>query len=66
MLKKVEHIEILFKRYVEYKNVECIADEMNYSYKYASKLLNLALKAFEKQHADKLEKYELSCLADAS
>lgn len=66
MMKKVEHVEILFKRYVEYKNVECIADEMKYSYKYTSKLLNLALKDFAKQHADILEGYQSSCLADVS
>ena len=66
MMKKVEHMDILIKRFVEYKSVECIAKEMNYTYKYASKLLNLALKAFEIQHADKLEEYRMSCMTKAS
>ena len=66
MMNKVEHMDILFKRFVEYKSVECIAKEMNYTYKYASKLLNLALKAFEIQHAEKLEAYRMSCVTKAS
>lgn len=66
MMKKVEYMDILFKRFVEYKSMECIAKEMDYTYKYASKLLNLALKAFEKQHADKIEEYRMSCITKAS
>ena len=65
-MKKVEHIDILFKRFVEYKSVECIAKEMNYTYKYTSKLLNLALKAFEIQYVDKLNEYRMTCESRAS
>lgn len=47
-MEKVEHMDILFKKYVEYKTIECISQEMGYSYKYTSQLHTDALKAFWK------------------
>ena len=55
-LSKPEYMKVLFKRYVEYKSIERISYEMNYTYKYTSQLLTKALKAFEIQNATKLEK----------
>lgn len=46
-LSKVEYSEILFKRYVEYKSLERIAWEMNYSYIYTCQLHGGALNEFE-------------------
>ena len=57
---------LLFKRYVEYKTIACIAVEMNKDPKYMSKLHQDALKAFEHQYAEKLEKANMSWLQMAS
>ena len=45
-LSKAEYSEILFKRYVEYKSLERIAFEMNYSYKYTCNIHGGALYEF--------------------
>lgn len=42
------YVEILFKRYVEYKTYELIAVEMNYSYDYVRTLHKRAVGAFSK------------------
>ena len=60
-LQKPEYMEVLYKRYVEYKTVERISYEMNYTYKYTSQLLTKALKAFEMQNATKLENIKNKC-----
>lgn len=41
-------IELLYKRYVEYKSLEVIAVEMNYTYQYIRKSHKYALEEFEK------------------
>ena len=41
------HGDILFKRYVEYKDFETIADEIGYSYPHTLRLHGEALQAFE-------------------
>lgn len=45
------HTRALFLRYVEYKSLAEIAEEMNYDYYYANKLCANALKNFEKTYA---------------
>ena len=47
-LSKPEYMEVLFKRYVEYKSFERVAYEMNYTLSYVFKLHGNAVKAFEK------------------
>lgn len=49
-LSKVEYSEILFKRYVEYKSLDQIAYEMNYTYKYICNVHGFALKEFNDLH----------------
>lgn len=46
-LKDIRLIRVLYKRYVEYKGLEDIADEMNYTYPYIIELHTIALKKFE-------------------
>ena len=46
-LKNHEHINLLFKRYVEFKRLEEIAVEMNYTYQYVRELHGHALQEFE-------------------
>lgn len=46
-LKNAEHIKLLFKRYVEFKRLEEIAVEMNYTYQYAREMHGYALQDFE-------------------
>ena len=44
------YINILYKRYVQYKSLEEIAVEMNYSYRQILRLHGLALQEFERWH----------------
>lgn len=46
-LEDSRYIEILYKRYVEFKSFELIACEMNYNYTWICELHGKALKAFE-------------------
>lgn len=43
------YTELLYKRYVEFKRFERIADEMGYSYDYIRRMHGRALRAFERQ-----------------
>lgn len=43
------YIEILYKRYVEYKSLEEIAGEMRYSYIHVRRMHGYALQSFRKQ-----------------
>lgn len=45
-LKKPEYVALLHKRYVEYKRLELIAVEMNFSYEYTRKMHGRALQEF--------------------
>lgn len=45
-LSDVKHIDILFKKYIEYKSLEQIAVEMNYTYQYVRELHGYALQEF--------------------
>ncbi len=44
------YINILYKRYVQYKSLEEIAVEMNYSYRQVLRLHGLALQDFKRWH----------------
>ena len=46
-LRNAEHIKLLFKRYVEFKRLEQIAVEMDYTYQYVRELHGYALQDFE-------------------
>ena len=46
-LKNSDYISLLFKRYVEFKSLEQICVEMNFSYDYIKHLHGYALKDFE-------------------
>ena len=47
-LKNVQYYDLLFKRYVQYKDFSVIAREMNYEYQVIINLHGKALKAFYK------------------
>lgn len=47
-LSNTTYIDILFKKYVEYKRLEVIAVEMSYSYQYVRVMHGYALQEFEK------------------
>ena len=49
-LESKEYIEILYKRYIEYKKLEQIAVEMNYDYAYIRHLHGYALEDFKRRH----------------
>ncbi len=46
-LGNADYISLLFKRYVEYKNLKQIAIEMNFSYNYIKRLHGYALRDFK-------------------
>lgn len=46
-LEKRQYIDLLYKKYVEYKNLDTVSYEINYSYQWVKKLHSKALKAFE-------------------
>lgn len=46
-LKNSDYINLLYKRYVEYKSLEQICVEMNFSYDYIKHLHGYALQCFE-------------------
>lgn len=49
-LMQVNYIDILHKRYVEYKPLTKIAEEINYSYPYVIELHTKALEEFERTY----------------
>lgn len=53
-LSEVKHIDVLFKKYVQYKSLEQIAVEMNYSYPYIKELHGYALQDFERTYPNLL------------
>lgn len=46
-LQNTNHVKLLFKRYVEFKNFEAIAVEMNFTYQYTVEMHGYALREFE-------------------
>lgn len=57
-LPDVKHIELLYKKYVQFKNFETIAVEMNYTYQYVVELHGYALKSFDETYENLLKSYE--------
>ena len=51
-LSEVKHIDVLFKKYVQYKSLEQIAVEMNYTYQYVRELHGHALQDFERTYTN--------------
>ncbi len=49
-LRNSKHIEVLYKRYVEFKRLEVIAVEMNFTYQYTRELHGHALQEFERTY----------------
>ncbi len=49
-LNDARYIQILFKRYVEFKSYEMMAVELSYSFDYVKELHRDALETFEKKH----------------
>lgn len=54
-LKNEKHINVLYLRYVEFKNFENIAVEMGLSYQYMLELHGYALQEFEKTYKNLLK-----------
>ena len=56
-LNNSKYIEILYKHYVEFKRLEVISVEMNYSYQYIVELHGSALREFSEIHKNLLKTY---------
>lgn len=56
-LKNRKYIEILYKRYVEFKRLEVVAVEMNFTYQYVVELHGYALKDFQTTYENLLNSY---------
>jgi len=48
-LKNADYVGLLYKRYIEYKSLDQICDEMSFSYDYIKHLHGYALRDFEKR-----------------
>lgn len=57
-LKNKTYVSLLCKRYVEFKRLEEIAVEMNYTYPYVRKMHGYALTEFQRVHEDAIAAYE--------
>lgn len=53
-LQNSKHIDILYKHYVEFKRLEIVAVEMNFTYQYIVELHGTALKEFQLTHENLL------------
>lgn len=53
-LQNPKHIDILYKHYVEFKQLEIVAVEMNFTYQYIVELHGTALKEFQLTHENLL------------
>lgn len=49
-LSDMQHIEVLFKRYVEYKSLETISEEMGYTPQYVREIHGQALEKFQETY----------------
>lgn len=56
-LKNSKYIEILYKHYVEFKRLEVVAVEMNFTYQYVVELHSYALKDFQTTYENLLNSY---------
>lgn len=56
-LKNSKYIEILYKHYVEFKRLEVVAVEMNFTYQYTRELHGYALQDFETTYKNLLKTY---------
>lgn len=54
-LDNIRYIQLLFKRYIEFKRFQTIAEEMDLTDQYIKEIHPKALKAFEKAHKDILK-----------
>lgn len=57
-LQNSKYIEILYKHYVEFKRLEVVAVEMNFTYQYIVELHGYALKEFQTTHETLLKSNE--------
>lgn len=51
-LNNANHIQVLFKVYVQYKSLKAASNEMGMSYQYVRKIHQSALDAFKSMHPD--------------
>lgn len=49
-LENPDYVNLLYKRYVEYKRLELISVEMNFTYEYTRRMHGRALEEFEKSY----------------
>ncbi len=49
-LDNINHIKILYKRYIEFKSLKKAAAEMQYDYSYIRHIHRAALQSFERKH----------------
>lgn len=57
-LHNSKYIKILYKHYVEFKRLEVIAVEMNYTYQYILELHGFALRCFQTTYKNLLNSYK--------
>lgn len=55
-IKNPNHVQLLYKRYIEGKKLLTIAEEMNFTYQYTRRLHGTALQDFENTYKEILQK----------
>lgn len=59
-LGNYRYIQLLYKRYIEFKRLQIVAAEMDFTYEYVLELHKKALKAFEAVNKEVLQKEYIS------
>lgn len=65
-LKNETYVSLLYRRYVEFKSLEEIAVEMNYTYQHTRRMHGYALAEFQRVHEDAIAAYEAALEKDAT
>lgn len=65
-LRNETYVSLLYKRYVEFKTLEEISVEMNYTYQYTRRMHGYALAEFQRVHEKAIAAYEAALEKEAT
>ena len=65
-LRNETYVSLLYRRYVEFKTLEVISVEMNYTYQYTRRMHGYALAEFQRIHEKAIAAYEAALEKEAT
>lgn len=65
-LRNETYVSLLYRRYVEFKTLEEISVEMNYTYQYTRRMHGYALAEFQRVHEKEIAAYEAALEKEAT